>query len=482
MAVDYKWIVLGNTTIGSLMAAIDLSIVLIALPTIFVELPQTGISEGIWIILGYELVTATLIMNFGRLGDMFGRVRTYNIGFAVFTVGSLLCSLSQTGLELIILRLFQAVGAALIWSNSPAIITDAFPASERGRALGINQAAIVSGSVIGLVLGGVLTSTLGWRSIFWVNVPIGILGTLWAYYELKELGQITRGEKLDIPGNITFAVGLSLLLLGITFGSLDGFGTLNEILLIAGVALLFAFIGIEAKIRDPMIQLSLFKNRIFASGNFAVLCFSLARGGYNFMLVFYFQGALGYDPLTAGLFLIPTSATVVFFGPLSGWLSDVRGPRWLASGGLAVMSLAFLVFAQLPARVNYLTLLIPMILLGIGVGLFSSPNRSITLGSVPPSRRGIAAGTNSTMANIGILLSLGAIVVLLSASVPKSILLNVFSGMGSSGSGPTIGLADFTTGMHNVWYFAAGLSFLGVIPTIIGYKNARELNKVVETR
>jgi len=472
VAVAYKWIVLSNTTIGSLMASIDTTIVLIALPNILVNLPQTSVNDGVWMVLGYELVTSTLILNFGRLGDMFGRVKMYNFGFALFTVGSFLCSLSQTGLELIALRLFQGIGAALIWSNSSAIIADAFPLAERGKALGINQAAVVSGTVVGLVLGGVLTSLLGWRSIFWINVPIGIFATFWAYYQLKEIAKIKKGEKLDISGNVTFAVGLTLVLIGITFGALNGFDVLTEASLLIGAVLLLIFVWIEAHVKDPMIQITLFKNRVFSSGNFAALFFSLARGAYSFVLVFYFQGPLGFDPLTAGLLLIPTSATVVLFGPLSGWLSDLHGPKWFAVGGLAIMSVAFIVFSQLPGNVAYTIFVIPMILLGIGSGMFSSPNRNVTLISVPPFRRGIAAGTNSTIANIGIVLSLGISVVLLAASVPRSILLNVFDGISS---GSAIGLSSFTTGMHDMWYFCAIASLLGIIPVTIGYGSMTEL-------
>ena len=475
--VSYKWIALSNTTVGSLMVAIDMSIVIIALPTILVQLPGTGIGEGIWVILGYQLLLATLILNFGRLGDMFGRVRMYNFGFALFTIGSLHCSLSQTGIELILLRLLQGVGGALIWSNSSAILTDAFPLHERGRALGMNQVALVSGMTMGLVLGGVLTATLGWRSIFWVNVPIGIFGTVWAHYQLKEIGQMKKGERLDLPGNATFAGGLTLLLLGITYGSLKGFDRLTDIFFIVGIMLLIAFALIEEKVKFPMIDLNLFKIRIFTAGNLAVLCFALARGAFNFVMVFYLQGALGFDPLTAGLMLVPTSATVVIFGPLSGWLSDRYGPRWFAAGGLALNCVAFLTFAQLPGNISYLFLFIPMLVFGAGIGMFSSPNRSVTLSSVPAFRRGIAAGTNSMFPNVGMLVSLGTSIAILAFSVPKNILLNVFGGIASTAAGSPLDLNAFTTGMHNVWYLSAFLSFLGIIPVVIGYKRANELRE-----
>lgn len=473
--VAYKWIAISNTTIGSFMASIDMSIVLIALPTILTHLPGTGIGEGIWVVLGYQLLTATFILNFGRLGDMFGRVKMYTLGFALFTIGSFLCSVSQSGLELILLRLFQGFGAAFIWSNSAAIITDAFPLHERGRALGINQVSIVTGSVVGLVLGGVLTSTLGWRSIFWVNVPIGIFGTIWAHYQLKEIGNIKKGERLDVVGNATFVGGLTLLLVGITLGSLSGFDVLHDSFLILGALLLVSFVAVEARVKSPMMQLALFRIRIFTAGNIAVLCFALARGAYNFVFVFYFQGALGYSPLTAGLLLIPASAAVALVGPLSGWFSDKFGPRWFAAGGLALNCIAYLIFAQLPGNVSYSIMILPMIVLGVGIGLFSAPNRSITLSSVPSFRRGIAAGTNSTMANVGVLLSLGTSIALLASGVPKDILLRIFGGAASSTGSSKIDLNAFTSGMHHVWYLSAILCLIGIIPVVIGYSHAREL-------
>jgi EmrB/QacA subfamily drug resistance transporter len=465
--ISYKWVALSNTTIGGLMAAIDSSIVLISLPVILRELPGTGIGEAIWIIMSYLLVTATLILNFGRLGDMFGRVKMYNIGFGVFTAGSFLCSISQNGIELVIFRVVQAVGSAFLWSNSAAILTDAFPVNERGRALGINQVSIVVGSVVGLVLGGILTATLGWRSIFWVNVPIGVFATLWSHYKLKEVATIKKGQRLDIWGNVTFAVGLTLLLLGVTFGSLSTWNLATLSSVSVGGLLLVVFVYIESKVAEPMFDLSLFKIKMFAAGNAAILLIALARGALNFMMVFYLQGVLGYDVFTAGLLLIPLSLSVVAFGPISGWLCDKYGGRYFAAAGLATTGVAFIFLTQLQAHVSYSTLLVPLVLAGAGVGLFSSPNRSETLSSVPPERRGVAAGTNSTLMNVGMLLSLGFSVALVASSVPPSVIAGVFGGAVPSQSGSGVNVLGFISGLHDVYYVSAFFSFLGIIPVML---------------
>ncbi len=468
----YKWIVLSNTTIGSFMAALDISIVLIALPVIIKDLPGTGAAEGIWIVLGYSLVTSTLILNMGRLGDMFGRVKMYNLGFAIFTIGSFLCSVSLNGLELNLFRIVEGIGACFLWANSAAIITDAFPFHERGKALGINQVAIVVGSVFGLVLGGILTGSLGWRSIFWVNVPIGIFGTIWAYEGMKEIGNIEKGKKLDIWGNVIFILGLTLLLAGVTFGPIYGWSLDTVSSVASGVILLFAFVFIEKKVTDPMIDLKLFKIKVFAAGNLAILFFALSRGAFRFMMVFYFQALLGYGPLLAGILLIPVSASVALSGPLSGWLSDRYGPRWFAACGLALTGAAFLIMSQLGAFVSYYLLFIPFCLLGIGMGLFSSPNRSVVLSSVPSQRRGIAAGTNSTLANVGLLVALGIGIALMGATVPHNTLISIFDPTsGQSVQSAGIAVPDFMRGLHNVFLLSSALSFIGMIPVIVGYRH-----------
>src|SRR5438309_2906334 len=350
--MEYKYIVLTNTTIGVFMAVLDSNIVLISLPTIIRDLPATTTFDGLWVIMGYTLITATLLLTFGRLSDLFGRVRLYNIGFAIFTLGSGLCSISPNGISLVLFRLVQGTGGALVFANNAAILTDAFPVTERGRAIGINQIAGTAGSVVGLVAGGVLTAYLGWRSIFWINLPVGVFGTAWAYTRLKEIGVRTKGEKLDPVGNGLFVIGLSLFLLGLTLGALTGWNAAFEGVMVVGLLSLLLFVYIERKVKYPMMDLTLFSIRDFSSGIFSNLLASVSRGAVLLVLVFYFQGALGLGALTAGLLLIPFSLAFVSIGPLSGYLSDRYGPRFFTTGGLLVSAASYIWFAVLPSHVR----------------------------------------------------------------------------------------------------------------------------------
>jgi EmrB/QacA subfamily drug resistance transporter len=470
---EYKWTVFTNTTTGTVMGSIDYSIVLIALPTILKQLPGTGPGEALWIIMSYMLVTSACVLNFGRLGDMFGRVKTYNIGFAVFTVGSFLCSLSQNGLELVTFRIMQAIGSAFLFANSGALITDAFPLSQRGRALGMNQAAVVSGSIIGLVLGGILTTELGWRSIFWVNVPIGIFGTLWGHSKLRELSTILKHQKLDILGNIAFAGGLSTLLLGLTLGALESWSSTDFVLMGSGTIMLILFVYIESKVAEPMFDLSLFKLSVFAGGNLSGLVSGLARGAFILMMSFYLQGVLGDTPLTAGILLIPISAAVAITGPLSGFLSDKYGSFYFASAGLAVTGIAFIIMREIPAEIQYAILVVPLIVMGVGWGLANSPIRSETLSAVPVSRRGIGNAVTVTSINTGLLVSIAISILIISTTVPHSVILEVFGGGGlSNGAAPTTitDVSDFMNGLHNVYTISAILCFLGILPLLTGFR------------
>ena len=408
--ISYKWIALGNTTLGTLLASLDANIIFIALPIIVSEL-GASLFTMVWIVIGYSLVTASILLNFGRLADIFGRVKLYTLGFIIFTLGSALCSISQTGEQLVIFRIFQAVGAAFLFSNSVAILTDAFPSNERGKALGINQIAIVLGSVLGLVLGGFLTSYLGWRSIFWINIPIGIIAIFSSYKNLKELGSIKK-EKIDWLGNISFAGGLFLVLAGITFSS---FGIVSDLLVIffiifAGLALLIVFGFIEKGIAKdyPMFHFSLFKIKSFLGGNIAILLNSIARGDFIFLISFYLQGAfMNLSPVEAGIYLMPVSAALAVFGPLSGWLSDRYGSRFFVGLGLFLSGIGFLLLTQLQLKTSFIELLLPFILLGAGMGIFTSPNRASIMNSVPANRRGVSASTGTTLFYVGRSLSLG---------------------------------------------------------------------------
>jgi len=308
------------------MASLDTNIIIIALPAIASDL-HTSLLTLVWIVLGYWLVTAAILMNLGRLSDMLGRVRLYNLGFIVFTIGSALCSISHTGEQLMLFRVVQALGAAFLFSNSAAIITDAFPEKERGRALGLNQVSIVAGSVVGLLFGGLLTSYLGWRSIFWINIPIGLFAIIWSYIKLRELG-IIKKEKVDWVGNATLAGGLFLILIGITFGSFGIFSNGNNgfsiyLFVIGGLALIALFVFIEKKVIRPMFDLSLFKIKSFVGGDIAIFLNAISRGALSLIMTFYLQGPLmKLSPLAAGIYLLPVSVALSICGPISGWASD----------------------------------------------------------------------------------------------------------------------------------------------------------------
>ncbi|MGA8081450.1 MAG: MFS transporter, partial [Candidatus Nitrosopolaris sp.] len=359
---------MSNTSIGTLMASLDRNIIIIALPTIASDL-HTSFFALIWIVLVYWLVTASVLLNFGRLSDMFGRVKLYNLGFAIFTIGSGLCSISQTGEQLILFRIIQAIGAAFLFSNSAAIITDTFPENERAKALGLNQTTIVVGSVVGLVFGGFLATYLGWRSIFWINLPIGIFATIWSHAKMKELGTIGK-EKIDWLGNATFAGGLFLILLGVTFGSFKTINLFLTFLSIAtGMSMLVFFTLIEKRVPRPMFDLSLFKIRIFTGGNIAIFLNALARGAFTLIMSFYLQGpSMKLSALNAGIYLIPVSIALATFAPLSGWLYDKYKLRMSAALGLLISSIGFFLLIKISATTSFYQIVLPLFVVGAGMG------------------------------------------------------------------------------------------------------------------
>jgi len=449
------------------MASLDASIVLIALPTIGRTLPKTSPFDLIWVLIGYQLVVSAFLVNFGRLADMLGRVRLYTLGFAVFTLSSALCSLSQTGSQLVVFRMVQGLGAAFLFSNSAAILTDAFPFEERGRALGTNSVAIGIGSVLGLVLGGFLTAVAGWQSIFWVNVPIGIAATLWSHYRLKELSVRREGQRLDLVGNVTFAGGLIALLSGI---SLDAVAGENQYLVIgltgAGLATLCTFAFVEARVKDPLLKLSLFRNRLFTGGIVASLLNALARGCVLLVLVFYLQGPnMNLDPFEAGVFLLPNTAAIAFFGPLSGYLSDKRGSRLIATTGLAASAIGLAILTQLPAATTFWNLALPLTLFGAGMGIFQSPNRSSVMSSVAPEDRGVASGISTTVINLGMSTSRSLAFVIMALAIPVAVLDEMFAGNFGAGSG--LFAANFVNGIHLVFLISTAFVLLSIIPSIL---------------
>jgi EmrB/QacA subfamily drug resistance transporter len=460
--LQYKYVVLTNTTIGAFMAILDGNVVLIALPTIIADLPGTSTFDGIWIIMGYTLITATLLLTFGRLSDVFGRVRLYTLGFAVFTAGSALCSLSPNGTALVLFRLVQGSGGALLFSNSAAILTDVFPPQERGKALGINQVAGTIGSVGGLVAGGVLTGSLGWRSIFWINIPVGIFATVWAHTKLRETATPSRGERLDPVGNTLFALGLSAFLLGLTLGAISGWSPGLVATMISGLLMLAGFVFVESKAKFPLMDLSLFRIRAFSAGILSNLLSAVARGALSLVLVFYFQGALGLGPLTAGLLLVPFSVAYVSFGPLSGYLSDRFGSRGFATTGILMTAVAIFWFSIFPFGASYWELVMPMVLAGAGGGMFISPNIASIMNATPPARRGIASGTSSTLVNTGFLLSLGLAFAIMAVGVPLTTLQAIFAGQAVTID--PLGIQSFVDSMRKVFTVMAVISLFAAVP------------------
>ena len=453
----YKWIALSNTTLGVFMATLDGNIVLISLPAIFRGIQINPMAPDsttylLWLLMGYTVITATLLVSFGRLSDIFGRVRLYNLGFAIFTFASILLSLTpgkgNTGaIELISFRLLQGVGAGFLFSNSTAIITDAFPSSQRGMAMGINQIFAIGGSLIGLLVGGVLAD-IHWRLIFLVSVPVGLAGTVWAYLKLKETSKLLSHQKIDWWGNGTFAVGLTTLLLALTYGIMPygqskmGWGNPLVIAgLIIGIVLLVAFVYIELHIEMPMFNLDLFKIRAFAAGNLSLFLSSIARGGLQFMLIIWLQGIWlplhGYSfeqtPLWAGIYMLPMMIGFFLMGPLSGYLSDRYGARGFSTVGMLISTLAFILLTLLPANFNYLPFVIILFMSGVGMGMFAAPNTTAIMNSVPAEHRGASSGMRATLQNTGSALSMTLYFSILIIGLTQNLPITMYQGLVHAG-------------------------------------------------
>ena len=426
----YKWIVLSNTTLGTLLATVNASIVLISLPAIFRgiglnPLQPSNVGYLLWMLMGYLVVTAVLVVPFGRLGDMYGRVRIYNIGFVVFTVAAVALSFDPFGYDagalwLIAWRVVQGVGGAMLMASSSAVLTDAFPATQRGMALGVNMVAAVAGSFLGLLIGGVL-SEFHWQSIFWVGVPIGVVGTIWSVRSLKELGARTPG-RMDWAGTATFGVGLTVLLLGITNGIQPygdhSTGWTNPTVagaIAAGLLLLIAFVLIELRMDQPMVDVRLFRSAAFGMGNLAGLMSSVGRGGLQFMLIIWLQGIWlplhGYSfestPLWAGIYMLPMTMGFLVAGPLAGALADRYGARPFTVGGMVLMAVSFVALVMIPVNFDYWLFAVLVFLNGVGGGIFTAPNTAAIMSSVPPAQRGAASGVRATFFNAGSSLSIG---------------------------------------------------------------------------
>jgi len=455
----YRWVALSNTTLGVLMATINSSIVIISLPAIFRGIDLDPLDAGnvsylLWMLMGFLLVSAVFVVTFGRLGDMYGRVRIYNLGFVVFSIASVALAFDpfmhgSGALWLILWRVVQGVGGAMLFANSTAILTDAFPATQRGMALGINQVAAIAGSFLGLIIGGLL-SEWHWRAVFWVSVPFGILGTIWSYRSLHELGE-KRPGRLDVPGNLLFAVGLGGLLAAITYG-IQPYGDHSQgwynpwVLtgLIGGIALLVVFCVVETRVAEPMFDMRLFRIKAFSAGNLAGLLASIGRGGLQFMLIIWLQGIWlplhGYDfestPLWAGIYLLPLTVGFLLAGPLSGTLSDRFGARWFSTGGLLLVAATFIGLMVLPTDFTYWHFAVLVFLNGIGSGLFAAPNTSAIMSSVPARKRGMASGMRGTFFNSGTSLSIGIFFSLMIAGLASSLPRTLTEGLSAQGVPP----------------------------------------------
>ena len=439
------------------MAMLNGSIVLISLPDIFKgiginPLEPQEINYLLWTLMGYLVVSATLLVAFGRISDIFGRARLYNLGFAIFAVGSILLVFVQgsgntAAIQIISFRLVQAVGGAFLFANSTAILTDAFPPDQRGMAMGINQIAALAGQFLGLILGGILAA-LNWRAVFLVSVPFAIGGTLWAYYALHEISPIKKDQHLDIPGNIFFAVGLTMILVGMTYG-LQPYGSSNMgwasplvlICLLGGIALLAIFIFVERVVPEPMFRLDLFKIRMFTAGNIAGFVSSLARGGLNFMLIIWLQGIWlplhGYSfeqtPLWAGIYMLPITAGFLLMGPLSGYLSDRYGARFFSTGGMMVTAAGFVGLMLLPVNFYYTTFGLILLIIGCGMGMFAAPNTTAIMNAVPQQHRGASSGMRATFQNTASTLSITLIFTIVIIGLSGSMPSVLYQGLSNAG-------------------------------------------------
>jgi EmrB/QacA subfamily drug resistance transporter len=477
LKLDYKWMVLSVTTVGSFMAALDSSIVIIGLPTILQSL-HASIVHGIWIITGYSLMMTILAVILGRMADLLGRVRLYNLGFAIFTVGSLFCAISRNGEQLVLARLLQGSGAALLSVNSIAIITDAFPKGQLGMGLGTNIMAMNLGAISGYTLGGIMITALGWQSIFLINVPIGIFGTIWGFVRLKEVRAKPAGQKFDFAGSILYCIALTTVLIALAIG--DPLSVRNLIILGCGVALFGAVILVELKQKFPTLDLTLFKIRAFAAGTLTAFLGFLAFGCGPFLRSLYLQLILGYSALKAGLLLIPLEVVIFVLSPISGRIADRYGSRILTSIGLALNAAALIWFSTLTDKSSYSSVLISLVLFGSGMALFGPPNMSAIMGSVPAEKRGVANGIRMTLTMTGGLLSVPFSLLLMSLVMPYKQLSVI---VGSTSLSNTNEMPVFLHAVNHACLILGIIVLFAIIPSLMrgkGGTKSTELPKTLE--
>jgi EmrB/QacA subfamily drug resistance transporter len=460
----YKWWALSCTSLGMLLATINSGTLIIALPDLERSL-HTDLLQLVWVILSYLIASTVLVMTAGRLSDLFGRKKAYLAGFVVFGLASLGAGFAANGTELILWRILQGIGGAFLFANSGALVTDAFPREQLGLAMGTNTMVAAVGLVLGPVLGGVLVS-ISWHWVFWFNVPLALAGTVWGAAVLHELANRDAVRGLDLPGTGAFLVGLTGLVLGITRGGLSGWSDPVVVVgLVAGATLLPLFVAIERRSRAPMLDLTIFRNRMFSAATGAAFINGLSRFALMFVFVFYFQGAQGDDPITAGVKLTPLAIGMLIASPLAGVWADRRGSRMLAALGMLVGGAGLALMTTLQPSSPYWQSTLWLLIVGVGSGMFNSPNTAAMMGTVPPNRRGIAAGARTMLQNTGAVISIAFVLAIITAAVPKDVLFRIFSGL-------TEGMSDaklepFIHNMHIALWVLAATSLAGAVVSLL---------------
>jgi len=461
------------------MSGLDTRIVLIGLPTIAESL-RTDLETLLWVTQGYQIAITIGLLFLGRFTDMFGRVKIYNLGFSIFTVGSGLCVFAQTGEQLIIFRVIQGLGGAMLIANSAALITDATSTGELGFALGVNQIAFTLGAVLGLTVGGILIDTTGWRTIFALNVPIGIFGTLWAHLRLREIAQMEKRSSFDYFGLCLFTTSLTSVLLLISLLTMVAIDTIGTAILTSLTIVTFAlFLYFEARRPEPLLDMRLFKIRLFSAGNASQFFYSLGFGSLSLIIVIYFQVIRGFDALTAGLLFLPLDVAFVTIGPISGRLSDRYGTRGLATLGMGVGTVGYVALAFLLTSTTPLEQIeIILVIIGIGMGLFSSPNMSSVMGAVPPQRRGVASAVRATIFNTGSVISIGLVAYIITTIIPYQVVSGLITGGYTTlTSSESVG---FVTGVGRAFAVAAVITIAGMLASSLRGPKTKNHNSQIE--
>jgi EmrB/QacA subfamily drug resistance transporter len=469
---EYKWSALSCTSLGAFMASVNTGTLIIALPDLARSL-NIGIFSLVWVLLSYMLAQTALVLIAGHFADMVGRKKLYVGGFALFTLVSFMAGFAENAWELIAARTLMGAAGAFMMADSAVIVADAFPSKQLGQALGINQMFVAVGSILGPVLGGWLTS-FSWQWVFWFNVPLGLIGTVWAAWNLRELVAVQRGQRLDVLGNATFLVGLTALLVGLTQGGIRGWESGVVVAsLIAAAVLLPAFVLTELRVEEPLLNLRMFKSRVFAFGNVSALLSSLARMAVTFLFVFFFIGAKGYDHLTTGFLLTPFAAAMFVFAPLSGRIADWASVRLISTIGMIVSAVGLLGMTTVGVNTPYWEIAWWMIIAGAGSGIFNSPNTRAIMSSVPPEKRGVASGTRTLFVNVGNVLSIAFAIAMVTSAMPASTMASIFSGVsGGLSEGAAV---SFISGLHAALLLMAGASLLGAVFSALRGREERRI-------